>query len=122
MEAIARLKYLQASPQKVRLVADLIRGQGVEEASAVLQLSTKSAARPLFKLLRSAVANAENRDSGVDVGQLYVKEIFVDGGPALKRLRPQAMGRAFRILKRQSHVTIKLDSRAQTAGQTAEST
>lgn len=122
MEAIARLKYLQASPQKVRLVADLIRGQGVEEASAVLQLSTKSAARPLFKLLRSAVANAENRDSGVDVGQLYVKEIFVDGGPTLKRLRPQPMGRAFRILKRQSHVTIKLDSRARTAGQTAEST
>ena len=115
MEAIARLRYLQASPQKVRLVADLIRGRDVEEAAALLQLSTKAAARPLSKLLRSAVANAENRETGVDVGQLYVKEIFVDGGPTLKRLRPQPMGRAFRILKRQSHITIKLDSRSQSA-------
>jgi large subunit ribosomal protein L22 len=119
MESIARLRYLQASPQKVRLVADLIRGRGVEEASTLLQLSTKAAARPLSKLLRSAIANAENRaenqQRGVDVGQLYVKEIFVDGGPTLKRLRSQAMGRAFRILKRQSHVTIKLDSRSQSA-------
>ena len=118
MEVTARLKYLQASPQKVRLVADLIRGRGVEEASTLLQLSTKAAARPVAKLLRSAVANAENRSEGVDVGDLYVKEVFVDGGPTLKRLRPQPMGRAFRILKRQSHVTIKLDSH----GQTAEST
>ncbi|MCY3592876.1 MAG: 50S ribosomal protein L22 [Acidobacteria bacterium] len=118
MEAIARLKYLQASPQKVRLVADLIRGRDVEEASTLLQLSTKSAARPIYKLLRSAVANAENREPGVDVGGLYVKEIFVDGGPTLKRLRPQPMGRAFRILKRQSHVTIKVDSRG---GQAAPS-
>ncbi len=115
MEAIARLRYLQASPQKVRLVADLIRGRDVEEASTLLQLSTKAAARPVAKLLRSAVANAENRDAAVDVGQLYVKEIFVDGGPTLKRLRPQPMGRAFRILKRQSHVTIKLDSRSAAA-------
>ncbi len=119
MESIARLRYLQASPQKVRLVADLIRGRDVEEASTLLQLSTKAAARHLSKLLRSAVANAENRaeneQRGVDVGQLYVKEIFVDGGPTLKRLRPQPMGRAFRILKRQSHITIKLDSRSQSA-------
>lgn len=113
MEAIARLRYLQASPQKVRLVADLIRGRDVEEAATLLQLSTKAAARPIFKLLRSAIANAENRQRWGDVGQLYVKEIFVDRGPMLKRLRPQPMGRAFRILKRQSHVTIKLDSRVQ---------
>jgi len=116
MEAIARLRYLQASPQKVRLVVDLIRGLDVEEASTVLQLSTKAAARPVYKLLRSAVANAENHDPGVDIGDLYVKEIFVDGGPTLKRLRPQPMGRAFRVLKRQSHVTIKLDSRTDTSG------
>ncbi len=108
METTARLRYLQASPQKVRLVADLIRRRGVEEASTLLQLSKKAAARPVYKLLRSAVANAENRDPGVDIGDLYVKEIYVDGGPTLKRLRPQPMGRAFRILKRQSHVTIKL--------------
>ncbi len=111
MKAIARLRYLQASPQKVRLVADLIRGLDVEEASTLLQLSTRSAARPIYKLLRSAVANAENTEAETDVGNLYIKEIFVDCGPTLKRLRPQPMGRAFRILKRQSHVTIKLDSR-----------
>lgn len=118
MEAIARLKYLQASPQKVRLVANQIRGRDVEDASTLLQLSTKSAARPLLKLLRSAVANAEDRNSDIDVGKLYVREIFVDGGPTLKRLRPQPMGRAFRILKRQSHVTMKLDSRGGAAEQT----
>lgn len=111
MEVTAQLRYLQASPQKVRLVADQIRGIGVQEASNLLLLSKKSAARPLRKLLQSAIANAENRDDQLDVDRLYVKEIYVDGGPTLKRIRPQPMGRAFRILKRQSHVTIKLDSR-----------
>jgi len=111
MEAIARHRYLQASPQKVRLVADLIRGRNVEEAATILRLCRKSAASSIDKLLQSAIANAENRDEQVDIDRLYVKEIFVDGGPTLKRLRPQPMGRAFRILKRQSHVTIKLDTR-----------
>lgn len=111
MEVMARLKHLQASPQKVRLVVDLIRGKDVEEAASILRLTRKSAARPLAKLLRSAVANAENREQGIDVGKLYVKEAFVDGGPTLKRIRANTMGRAFRILKRQSHVTIKLDTR-----------
>lgn len=111
METKARLRYLQASPQKVRLVADLIRGKEVEEAANILKLTKKAAARPLEKLLRSAVANAESRDEQADIDRLYVKEIFVDGGPTLKRLRPQPMGRAFRILKRQSHITIKLDTR-----------
>ena len=111
MESIARLRYLQASPQKVRLVADLIRGKNVQEAVNILQLTKKSAARHVGKCLKSAIANAEHRDEAVDVDQLYVKEIFVDGGPSLKRLRPAAMGRAFRILKRHSHITIKLDTR-----------
>jgi len=111
MEVIARLRHHQASPQKVRLVVDMIRGKGVEEAATILKMSRKSAARPLAKLLRSAVANAENREQNVDVGKLYVKEIFVDGGPALKRIRAATMGRAFRILKRQSHITLKLDVR-----------
>lgn len=111
MEVTARLRYLQASPQKVRLVADQIRGKNVEEASNILLLSKKSAADSLRKLLQSAIANAENQDDQLDVDRLFVKEIFVDGGPTLKRIRPQPMGRAFRILKRQSHVTIKLDSR-----------
>ena len=111
MEVTARLRYLQASPQKVRLVADQIRGKNVQDAANILLLSKKSAADSLRKLLQSAIANAENQDDQLDVDRLYVKEIFVDGGPTLKRIRPQPMGRAFRILKRQSHVTIKLDSR-----------
>ena len=111
MEVTARLRYLQASPQKVRLVADQIRGKNVQEAANILLLSKKSAADSLRKLLQSAIANAENLDDQLDVDRLFVKEIFVDGGPTLKRIRPQPMGRAFRILKRQSHVTIKLDSR-----------
>ena len=111
MEVTARLRYLRASPQKVRLVADQIRGKGVQEASDLLALSKKAAARDVGKLLKSAVANAENREEGVDVDRLFVKEVFVDGGPVFKRIRAQPMGRAFQILKRQSHVTIKLDTR-----------
>ena len=111
MEVTARLRYLRAAPQKVRLVADQIRGKGVQEASDLLALSKKSVASDLAKLLKSAVANAENREEGVDVDRLFVKEIFVDGGPVFKRIRPQPMGRSFRILKRQSHITIKLDTR-----------
>jgi large subunit ribosomal protein L22 len=111
MESTAKLRYLQASPQKVRLVADLVRGKGVQEATNVLQLSTKSAARHVAKCLKSAVANAEQREEGVDLDRLYVKEIFVDGGPVLKRLRAAPMGRAHRLIKRQSHITIKLDTR-----------
>lgn len=111
MEVTAKLKYLQASPQKVRLVADQVRGKSVEEAALILRFSRKHAAKPVGKLLRSAIANAEHGDEAVDIDRLYVKEIWVDGGPTLKRIRPQPMGRAFRILKRQSHITIKLDSR-----------
>lgn len=111
METTAILRHLQASPQKVRLVVDLIRGKDVEEAAVILRTTRKSAGRPLEKLLKSAVANAENRDQNVDVGKLFVKEVFVDGGPALKRIQANTMGRAFRILKRQSHVTITLDTR-----------
>ena len=112
MEVRARLRYLQASPQKVRLVVDLIRGKNVQEAANLLLLTKKSAAKPVRKLLNSAVANAENLDDQLDIDRLYVKEIFVDKGPVLKRMRPQPMGRAFQIQKRQSHITIKLDTRA----------
>ena len=111
MEVTAKLRYLQGSPQKVRLVADLIRGKGVQDAANILHHTEKKAARDLEKLLRSAVANAESREEPVDVDRLYVKEIYVNQGPSLKRFRPQPMGRAFRILKRQSHVTLKLDTR-----------
>ncbi len=111
MEVTARLNHLPTSAQKVRLVVDQIRGKNVQEAVDILRLSPKAAARPLAKLLRSAIANAEHRAEGVDVDRLYVKEAYVDGGPSLKRIRPAPMGRAFRVLKRQSHVTIKLDTR-----------
>ena len=113
MEVTARLRHLQASPQKVRLVVDLIRGRDAEEAVTILQHTKKRAARPVEKLLRSAIANAENRDEDLDVDLLYVKEAFVDGGPVLKRIWFTTMGRAYRKLKRQSHVTIKLDTRAE---------
>ncbi len=113
MEYTARLRHLQASPQKVRLVADMIRGAGAEDAMKILQHTKKSAARPLEKLLKSAIANAENRDDTVDVEELFVKEIYVDGGPVLKRVWFTTMGRAFRKLKRRSHVTIKLEARAE---------
>ena len=111
MEFKAKLRYLQGSPQKVRLLANQIRGKNVQEAANILKLSPKHASRPMEKLLKSAIANAESRDEAVDVDLLYVKEIFVDRGPMLKRLRPAPMGRAFRVLKRQSHITIKLDTR-----------
>ena len=111
MESTAQLRYLQTSPQKVRLLVDQIRGKDVQTAANLLELSKKAAARPVRKLLQSAIANMENRDENVDIDLLYVKEAFVDCGPALKRIRAQPMGRAFRVLKRQSHVTIKLDTR-----------
>ncbi len=111
MEVTARLRFLQGSAQKVRLVADLIRGKAVQEAVNTLEVTNKTAARHIKKLLKSAIANAENRDEHVDLDRLYVKEIFVDRGPMAKRVQPAPMGRAFRILKRQSHITIKLDTR-----------
>jgi len=111
MEVTARLRHLQASPQKVRLVVDLIRGKDVDFLLNNPPTTKKSAAKPIEKLLKSAVANAENRDDNVDVAKLYVKTAFVDGGPSLKRIRANTMGRAFRILKRRSHVTITLDTR-----------
>ena len=111
MEVRAQLRFLRATPRKVRLVADLIRGKGVQEAVNILHLTNKHAAKDLEKLLKSAIANAENRDEPVDVDRLFVKEVMVDGGPSAKRFRPAPMGRGFRVLKRSSHVTLKLDTR-----------
>ena len=111
MQTQATLRFLRASPRKVRLVAALIRGKNVQEAVNILHLTNKHAAKDVEKLLKSAIANAENRDEPVDVDRLYVKEVFVDCGPSMKRFRPAPMGRAFRVMKRSSHVTIKLDTR-----------
>jgi len=111
VEVRAQLRFLRATPRKVRLVADLIRGKGVQEAVNILHLTNKHAAKDLEKLLKSAIANAENRDEPVDVDRLFVKEVMVDCGPSAKRFRPAPMGRGFRVLKRSSHVTLKLDTR-----------
>jgi large subunit ribosomal protein L22 len=106
MEATATLKYLKASPQKVRLVADLIRGKKVDEALSILRFTKKTSAKDLEKLLRSAVANAENSEAGVDTDDLVVSKIYVNEGPREKRIQPAPMGRAYRIQKRKAHVTV----------------
>ena len=107
MEVSAKLTGAQISPQKVRLVADQIRGKGVEEALDILEFSNKKSADIIKKLLNSAIANAEHNE-GADIDELNVSTIFVDEGRLLKRLRPRAKGRADRILKRSCHITIKV--------------
>jgi len=105
MEARAYLRYLRISPRKVKIVCDLIRGKSVAQAAAILQTTPKSASEQLLKLLRSAAANAEN-NHGMDPEKLYVAEISADPGPIIKRIMPRAQGRAYRINKRTSHITI----------------
>ena len=106
MEATAILRYLKSSPQKVRLVADLVRGKKVEEAIQILRFTKKSCAKDLEKLVRSAMANAENSEAGADVDDLVVSQIYVNDGPREKRVQPAPMGRAYRIQKRKAHVTV----------------
>ena len=107
MEAKAELKYLRITPRKVRVVADLIRGKKVGAALAQLAYVEKRAALPVAKLLRSAVANADQATKGqLDVDQLFVKDLQVGQGPSLRRFMPRAMGRAFKVLKKTSHVFI----------------
>ena len=115
MEARAIAKHVRMSPRKVRLVVDLIRGKGVDEAYTILQFTTKAAAEPVGNTLRSAVANAtvKAQDEGqvLDVDDLVVQEAFVDEGPTLRRWRARAQGRAAPIRKRTSHITVVVDSR-----------
>jgi large subunit ribosomal protein L22 len=112
MESKAHAKHMRISPRKMRLVVDLIRGRRVEDAFTILQATRKKASPLVEKLLKSAVANAlyvrEDDEDGpkVSVDELYVKKIFVDAGPTMKRFRPRSMGRATRIRKRTSHCTI----------------
>ena len=107
MEAKANLKYLRISPRKVKILCDLIRGKDAKTACAYIMQTPKAASEPMLKLLKSAMANAEN-NHGMDVDKLYVSEVFVTPGPIMKRIRPMSHGRAFRILKRTSHITIVL--------------
>ena len=110
--AFAKLNNCPTSPRKMRLVADLVRGVKVEKALAILRFNPKEASRKLEKLLLSALANwqAKNEDASVEDADLFVKEIRVDGGSMLKRLRPAPQGRAHRIRKRSNHVTLVLGS------------
>jgi large subunit ribosomal protein L22 len=108
VEARAINRYIGSSPRKMRLVIDLIRGKSVDEAIRILHFSPKHASKVAEKVLRSAVANLQNKDEGarLDPADMVVKEVFVDGGMSMKRILPAPMGRAFRIKKRSNHVTI----------------
>ena len=111
MEAKAKLTYLRISPRKVQIVLDLIRGKDVGTAAAILMQTPKAASEPVLKLLKSAAANAEN-NHGMDPEKLYVSTCLATPGPIIKRIMPRAQGRAYRINKRTSHITIKVSERA----------
>lgn len=102
-------KHVRISPYKVRIVLDVIRGKSYEQAKAILENTPKAASEPVKKVLMSAAANAEN-NLGMSKDNLFVAEAYADQGPTLKRVMPRAQGRAFRILKRTSHITIVLDA------------
>ncbi len=105
--ATAKATYIRIAPRKVQIVLDLIRNQPADKAMAILKYTPKAACEPLMKLLKSAMANAENNNN-MDVTKLYVAECSVSQGPTLKRIRPRAQGRAFRINKKTSHITLVL--------------
>ena len=107
MEARAKLSYARISSRKVKIVIDMIRNKPVGEAMGILKNTPKAASKLLIKLLNSAAANAENNHN-MDKNNLYVAEVYANQGPTLKRVRPRAQGRAFRIRKRTSHITIVL--------------
>ena len=110
MEARAKLSYVRLSPQKTRLVVDMVRGKGVQDALNILKFSPQKAAAVVSKLVSSAVANAEQKGVS-DVDRLVVKTISVDQGPVLKRFIPRAQGRATKIRKPTSHITVILDEK-----------
>lgn len=115
MDSKAILRYVRVSPQKARLVADLVRGMDVPDAIETLAFTRKKSAPLVKKLIESAVANAEHAaergEQELDIDDLFVKTIFVDGGPTLRRFRPRAQGRATKVLKKTSHITVVLGTR-----------
>ena len=110
MEAKAKATYVRMSPRKVQIVLDLIRNQPADKAMAILKFTPKAATEPVSKVLKSAMANAEN-NFNMDVTRLYVSEAHVAPGPILKRIQPRAQGRAYRIEKQMSHITVILDEK-----------
>jgi large subunit ribosomal protein L22 len=111
MEARAEARYIRVSPQKARLVVDLIRGQQAGRAINILRTTNKRIAPTVEKVLRSAIANAENKSTDVDVDQLYITEAYVNEGPRMKRIRPAPMGRAYRYQKRIAHIAITVSQK-----------
>ena len=112
IEGRATARYVRTSAQKAKLVMDLIRGQSVDRALATLRFSQKRVAGAVAKVLRSAVANAEQKEgSGGDVDRMFVSRCYADQGPSMKRIRPAPMGRAFRIVKRTAHLTVHVEER-----------
>ena len=124
MEAIAKLNNVPTSPRKMRLVVDLVRGKRVNNALSILKFEPKIGAAKIEKLVLSAISNwqQKNQDVQLEEADLYIKEIKVDSGKVLKRLRPAPQGRAHRIRKRSNHVTIVIDSLNQVVAKAAEST
>ena len=108
VEAHATAKYVRTSAQKAGLVMDLIRGRDVNQALATLKFARKHVAHDIEKVLRSAIANAENRSDDVDVDKLFVSEAYVNEGPRMKRIRPAPMGRAYRYQRRIAHIVVKV--------------
>jgi large subunit ribosomal protein L22 len=114
IRAQATAKYVRTSSQKAGLVLDLIRGKDINRALSALQFSKKAVARDIAKVLRSAVANAQQQDGfGGDVERLFISKAHADNGPSMKRVRPAPMGRAFRIVKRTAHLTIEVTEKPQ---------
>lgn len=107
----AEARYVRVSAQKVRLVVDTIRGQQAGDALVILQATNKGIAPEVEKVLRSALANAENQNESVDVDRLFVEEAYVNEGPRMKRIRPAPMGRAYRYQRRMSHIVVKVGER-----------
>lgn len=112
MEARATAKFIRMSPQKARLVVDLIRGKNAGEAINILRFTKKRASHEIAKVLRSAIANAEQKSENVDVDRLVVSKAYINEGPRMKRIRPAPMGRAYRYQRRMSHITLVVEEHA----------
>ena len=120
MEARAEARMVRMSPQKARLVIDLIRGRKAGEAITILRTTNKRIAPTVEKVLRSAIANAEDRNTDLDVDSLFVTEAYVNEGPRMKRVRPAPMGRAYRYQRRTAHIVVKVGDRTQAVTQVQE--